>query len=172
MFPLISKYAFDTKKSPIFCLDGYSTSYLYSVLYFVFHFILNLILPTILIIVNYILIMRKLKDLSKRLMSKKEATTQEVSINMNQSLNDESHLINSQNTRKEKRFATQFILMTISIVISSSVQCICTLRAVIPNFQIIFFYWRPVFRIIIIICFSFIPIISLYYNSLIHINII
>ena len=67
---------------------------------------------------------------------------------------------------KHLRYANQFILMFFSLIATAFVHAIFSVRTLIPNYFVIFYYWRPVLRIYIIIAISFVPIISMYFHPL------
>ena len=68
------------------------------------------------------------------------------------------------NSKKNRRFANQFLLMCITVIVSSVVHTIFSLRSVISNFFTVFYYWRPFLRSYLVTVISFIPIITLYYH--------
>jgi hypothetical protein len=65
---------------------------------------------------------------------------------------------------KHLRYANQFILMFISLIATAFVHAIFSIRTLIPNFFVIFYYWRPVLRVYIIIAISFVPMITVYFH--------
>jgi hypothetical protein len=188
IFPLAFKYIFGTTRFIPFCLDGASSSYKITVMYFSFNYIFHIILPLIFIITIYILILVKLKKMGekvgksksqnrpateargeqeietgKRKTSKTNTAKNRNSLEAPKDLKGQE-INRSANTKKQKRFANQFILMCFSVLASSFVLSIFSLRNVIQNFLVIFYYWRPVLRIYIIIVISIVPLITMYYN--------
>lgn len=136
----IDKYAFDTTYSVSYCLNGFSPNFLNSLLYALFYILFAMIFPTIAIITFYVLIYLRLRQ--------------------NQSK------INAVDHHKitEMRFANQFIIMCLIVVLALIGIIITGLRGVIPNFFSLFYYWRPVIRCYIMFTSSVFPIFSLVFN--------
>jgi hypothetical protein len=180
--PIILKNSLGTTPNPVFCLDGNSTIFLNTVLYFCIMYTLMLLLPTIAIFVLYSMIMIRLRQMGRKLRhagsnsfshsdarthNKTQTNTQaQFSTDENYSNinNKNNNMKNSTKLNKEKKFANQFILMCISVIVSDLVVSIFSVRGIIPNYFAIFFYWRPILRSTLQIAFSLIPIISIYYN--------
>jgi hypothetical protein len=141
VFPLLLKYSLQTTYSSIFCFDGYSPHYLITIVYFVLNNLLNVSLPSLAILIIYWRILSKLKHLKKNLNSSTK-----------------------QNANKESRFAHQFLLMSLSIIISGSVLSISQLRNVIYDYTNVLFYWRPVFRITRELSMSLVPVTAIFYH--------
>lgn len=160
LFPVIFKFIFQTKPSRVFCLDGSTPVFTRTILYFVFNYNLIILMPSIIIISIYVKIMIKLKESSNRVhanyilkSSKSEA------INSSNQEKEEK-----QNLKKQHRFANQFIFMCISVIASAFVLSIFSLRDIIPNFFVVFFYPRPLLRIYINCSIMIVPLMSLYYH--------
>lgn len=163
MFPIFFKFVLQTSPSRVFCLDGSTPIFTKTILYFIFNYNLIILLPSIIIVGIYIKIMIRIRANSKR-----------VNINymFNSSKNDISNSKNSsnqekeeaQNLKKQQRFANQFILMCISVIASAFVLSIFSLRDIIPNFFIVFFYPRPLLRIYINCSVMIVPFLSMYYH--------
>lgn len=185
--PIITKYAFNTTASVVFCLDGFSLVFNDTISYIVVNYTLMIILPSIITLIMYYLIIRKLAILDKKV----GVGTGSLSINNQQTNNTrKSSLMVSAlsqrritvsnfnsapsqisqfneiriNSRKNRRFANQFLLMCITVIVSSVVHTIFSLRSVISNFFTVFYYWRPFLRSYLVAVISFIPIITLYYH--------
>ncbi|CAF1010635.1 unnamed protein product [Brachionus calyciflorus] len=161
LFPVIFKYIFRTNASRVFCLDGDTTVFTNTILYFIFNYSLIVIIPSFFIVGIYIKIIHKLKMNSKRII-RKSNSLKTISVNLKQSSSQETE--ETQNNRKQRRFANQFILMCVSVIASAFVLSIFSLRGIIPNYFIIFFYWRPPLRIYLNCSIMIVPLISLYYH--------
>lgn len=161
--PLISKYIFQTKVSPFLCLDGFSTLFSNTLLYFIFNYFFMIIGPSFLIVYLYGMIIKRLKELGLRVNNHLVFKVFEKS--QTSRIKVESKTVSEiKNVKKQQKFANQFILMCFSVIASSIVLSIFTLRNVIPNFVRVFYYWRPLFRIYILSAISIIPIIGLLYH--------
>lgn len=194
LMPIITKYSFNTKASAIFCLDGYSLVFSDTISYIVVNYTLMVIIPSIITLVIYYLIIRKLSILDKKIgvVASLSSNQDELATNNNiktpivsnhTSLSrrkDQDSNTNStpsqikninevrMHSKKNHRFAKQFLLMCFTVIASSIVHTIFSLRSVIPDFFIIFYYWRPVLRSYLIIVISLIPIITIYYHPSRH----
>lgn len=181
--PEITKYALQTTYSYTFCLDGYSEIFINSILYFVINFLFVVCIPTVFVIAIYIIIIRRLNTINLRVKINNRSGISRMELSKGSSLDhhvnchpDPISTINHPSiyaknsksdhlsSRKQKRFANQFIYMCVSIVASDLVLAIFSLRSLIPNFFNIFYYVRPVLRILIVFSISLVPIVSLYYN--------
>ena len=213
-FPLISKYSFNTTSSYIFCLDGFSDSFLNAILYFVFNYTFMIVIPSCSVFFIYIRIIRKLKSIDDKIKFKnnkknlnnnengngnltsyfdnsrpnqvslkQEAenpiTIEAIRTNLDIITVESSSQIKATTTIskedrkyfdlynfKHLRHANQFILMFSSLISTAFVHGLFSIRTLLPDYFVIFYYWRPVLRIYIIIAISFVPIISLYFHPL------
>ena len=141
------KYAFSTTYSITYCLDGFSSIWLKCLLYALFYIVLAMVLPAIAIAAIYIIINAKLKMLS-----------------VNSGLSRQRNTSSSH--YKEIKFAYQFILMCLVVVLTICGIFVFSLRNVIPNFYAIFYYLRPVIRCWILLFSSLIPILSIYFSPI------
>jgi hypothetical protein len=190
--PIITKYAFDTSASVVFCLDGYSPLFNNIISYIVVNYTLMIILPSIVTIIIYCLIIRKLSILDKKI---GVGTNASIINNPQPAINNNSNSVlvsalsqrritvtnfnsvSSQiiqfneirnNSRKNRRFANQFLFMCFTVIASSFVHTIFSLRSIIFNYYTIFYYWRPFLRSYLITVISLIPIITIYYHPSRH----
>jgi hypothetical protein len=188
-FPLLIKFSLQTSPSALFCLDGYSLLYERTILYFVFTQLLNVFVPSVSILTIYMVIYRKLTALKKNLNTKDDrgenhdvntleqesppvkATTVAAITNI-ASLMGATQLTtrrpqtrtNQKDVNKEQRFANQFVLMCLSIILSGCIMSIFQLRNVIYNYSNLLYYWRPALRAAIEMVISLVPIIAIYYH--------
>jgi len=163
---LIFKYAFKTTYSLTNCLNGFSPIFINSLLNALFYIGLSLILPTMAIVVIYILIAKKLKKLGLYL--NKNSRPEGLNV-MNLSVENTSFSQGSatQGTiskKREMRFANQFILMCILVVLTICGIAIFSLRGVIPNYFTVMCYWRSVIRCYVMFFSAIIPVFSFYFN--------
>lgn len=166
-FPLISKNFFETTRSSFMCLDGFSPIFINTLMYFIFNYFFMVIGPTFAVIAIYISILKKLKRVGYK--GKQHSIIDRIFISGNELSQNEKNFESKtvtelKNYKKQKRFANQFALMCLSVIATSIILSIFTLRNIIPRFLIIFHYWRPIFRIYILSAISVLPIIAVCYN--------
>jgi hypothetical protein len=179
--PITLKNIFGTTSSRIFCSDGGANSQRTTIFYVSFHYFFVMITPSICIITIYALIVFKLNKLRKKV-HKIEVKTIDVEESVSiyrtniQTVNNESLGTQSGNalsinkskgdlnTKKQRKFANQFILMCCCVLAISSAVAIFSLRNVIPNYTSVFLYWRPIMRVYILTTLTIIPLISLYFH--------
>lgn len=147
---IIDKYAFSTTYSITMCLDGFSSNWLFNLLYAVYFVVLSMFIPTIIIVTIYVLINRKLNELGQKLSTDVSSTRTAT-----------GRLINQ---KRERRFAQQFILMCLVVVLNICGISIYSIRAVVPNYFLVFYYWRYIVRCWILVMVSLVPILSLAFN--------
>lgn len=180
--PLFAKYMFQTTTSSVLCLDGFSTSFSNTLMYFFFNYGFMILGPSVVIVYIYATIIKKLRALCGSFEPSKSTKPSnkvfKIEIQENGSTNYTTSETNQvlprvgtiqnygefRNAKKQKRFANQFFFMCLSVIASSIVLSIFTLRNVIPNFLNVFYYWRPVLRIYILSAISIVPLLSLYYH--------
>ena len=190
----ILKYSLSTTYSVFFCSPGYSNSIRDMLICFLINVIISNVIPTIVNIVAYLKIIAKLKETKESLIRANEIESASKSYNTVKTSkvtpNDSSivtsifatsasasSVINGNNNKakkelniKQSRFAKQFILMNLFIVMSN-------LFSVIVDFLIVlaanpaFFYldallwqFRPIARILFLGFQSMIPILSILFN--------
>lgn len=151
---LVDKYSFKTTYSITFCLDGFSNVWLYNLLYAIFYLTTSMLVPGIAIVVIYVLISRKLASLGHKIESANIAITTPAG----------SSSTSTFSKKRERRFANQFILMCLVVVLNICGISIYGVRALVPNYFAVFFYWRPVVRCWILVMASLVPIISVVFN--------
>jgi hypothetical protein len=156
-FPILFKYSFQTEPSEIFCFDGHLVIYEWTIIYYVLNELLNVVVPSVSIVAIYILILRKLRSLQHNLYSESVQNSEN-----NLQSTPQSH--GKKEARKDRRFANQFLLMCLSIILSASFLSIIQLRHVIETYTTLFYYWRPVFRAFIELSMSIVPVIAIYYH--------
>jgi hypothetical protein len=154
-FPVAFKYLFSTTSGSFYCLDGYSPSYEKTIMYYAFNYTFNIIVPLVCILGIYGAIIVRLKKLAGNLHERREGAKEPKS-------STNRTLASATNAQKQRRFAHQFLLMGFSVLASSFVTSIFALRNVINNYLSIFYYWRPVLRIYIILVISIVPLLSIY----------
>lgn len=164
------KYAFRTTYSLTNCLSGFSNVFINSLVSALLYVIFSLLLPTIAIVVIYIIISRRLNSLGDQLASKKAATRKKAAIiavksvtMLNGGLGSNVQMIRINN-RKEMRFANQFILLCLLVVLTIMGIAVFSFRGVIPNYFAVMYYWRSVIRCYIMFFSAIVPILSFYYN--------
>lgn len=155
---VIDKYAFSTTYSITYCLDGFSPTWLFNLLYAVFFVVLSMFVPAIVIFIIYVLISRKLRSLGKKL------RTKTTTINANMSTITTTSEQGGLNKNREQRFANQFILMCLAVVLNICGISIFSVRALVPNYFVVFYYWRLVVRCWILVMVSLVPVLSLAFN--------
>lgn len=114
--------------------------------------------------------MLKLKNLSSKVgpLNKRNTTasnsTQILTSVSNSVGNNLNQYTKTYNSNKEKKFANQFLVLSFTVIASDLFLTIISLRSIMTDYWTIFIYWRPVFRILIIIALSLNPIIACYYS--------
>lgn len=167
IMPVITKFAFRTSPSSIMCLDGYSLNYNDVIGYVVVNNIAMNLIPTVLTLVIYILIIHKLTTFDRKVENTPINSLKDIghrnsfSSTGNYSKNIEEMRSTS---KKNRRFAHQFLLMCFTVIASVFANVIFSLRTVIVNFNIIFYYWRPILRSYLVFVISLIPIITVFYH--------
>ena len=173
---LLAKYLFNTTYSAFDCLDGHSTNQLNSILYSVFYVIFSLVLPTFVIILIYITINKKLRHIGTKLKTSqpRRASTRRSTLSMRRrrrgqtlfepSYYSETYLKHTNIRLREIRFANQYVLMCIIVVLTICCISVFSLKGILRNFFVLFFYWRPFFRTCVLLLASMIPILSFYFN--------
>lgn len=140
---VIDKYAFSTTYSITFCLDGFSPVWLNSLLYATYFVTLSMFVPGTAIVVIYVLINRKLKTLTKNLTGSQKFQL---------------------DSEREKRFANQFVLMCLSVVLNICGLSIFSVRTLVPDYFAVFYYVRPCVRSFVLVMTSLVPILSFAFN--------
>lgn len=166
-FPLISKNLFETTRSSFMCLDGFSRKFDNTLMYFFFNYFFMVIGPTLAVVLVYISILKKLKRVGYNM--KQNSIIDRIFISESETSQNgkkfqSKTLSELKNFKKQKRFANQFVLMCFSVIATSIILSIFTLRNIIPRFLIIFHYWRPFFRMYILTAISIIPIVAILYH--------
>ena len=194
VLPFIGKYTFGTSYSFVYCLDGNSPYLLNTILYLIYTYVFLIIIPVPTVIIIYARIMNKLNMLSSNVTSEKKAqgvqldtasTAVSQAATKSQSkislANTDSSAVDGVSRRskksltikdtrklrksydKQKTFAYQLIFMCVALVASSFVLVIFLLRNM-PNYFIIFYYFRPIFRIYLVLAMTIVPLTCLYYH--------
>jgi hypothetical protein len=151
--PLISKFSFQTTYAAVYCLDGNSSVYLNVIFYSMFNGFFSVLIPSAVILVIYVLILRKLISLKNKLKTD-DSSTKNTEANSRKSL------------KKEERFANQFKIMGLSVVSRGIILTYFSLKTVIPNYFLMV-YLRTILRSIVFMSFSMVPTISIYYHPFI-----
>lgn len=164
MLPLIAKSLFNTTYSNVYCLDGYSTNRISSAFYSVFYVVFSLVLPAISIISIYVSISLRLRRIGNRLNERNSAVGGKTVV-----LVDGKHVRTMLFLRptvraRELRFANQYILMCLIVILTICFISVFSLKGFIPNFFSVFYYWRPVIRTCILMLASMIPTLSFYFS--------
>ncbi|CAF1076962.1 unnamed protein product [Brachionus calyciflorus] len=191
----VLKYAFNTTYSVYFCSPGYSDNIKDMIIAFILNIFISNILPTVVNLVAYFKIIAKLKlnrDSLNRNNNKEAASkTNKASNNSRITPNNESSMgttnvfttqtsaniiSNASNTVKrdlnvkQSRFAKQFILMNLFIVLSNLFSVIVDFLIVLatnPAFyylDALLWQFRPIARILFLIFQSMIPVLSILFN--------
>lgn len=166
-FPLISKNFFETTRSSFMCLDGYSPKFTNTIMYFTFNYFFMIIGPTFAVVGIYISIIRRLKRVGYNVKQHSiidRIFISDYELNQNEKNFQTKTVSEIKNYKKQKRFANQFALMCLSVIATSIILSIFTLRNIIPRFLIIFHYWRPIFRVYILSAISILPLIAIFYH--------
>ena len=193
MLTFIMKYILNTTYSVYFCSPGYSNIVRDMIISFVLNVIISNIIPTALNLIAYLKIVSKLK-LTKLSLDKanmiesssvlKPTNTTKVTPNdlsMATSIfttatsaasvvNSNNHKANRELNVKQSRFAKQFILMNIAIVMSNFLSVMVDFMIVLatnPAFyhlDAMLWQFRPIARIFFLVFQTMIPIISILYN--------
>lgn len=171
LFPVVFKYVFRTGPSITMCFDGDSDNHTLTVLYYCVNFLFMVFMPSFVIGYLYMLIIVRLKKISQKLAAGEhpEGHSQSITWTNHSQMtththNNTDHHHHLKNTKKERHFAQQFILMCVSMLVSGCLLCLTTLRNVLPDYYGLFRVWRPVFRTLNTLSVSLIPIISIYFN--------
>lgn len=152
---VIGKYSFSATYSLTFCLDGFSPVWLNNLLYAIFYVTLSMFVPGTVIVIIYVMINRRLKSVARKVNANKiDGTNSQQPSTSNRSINQ----------RRERRYANQFILLCLCVVLNISGISIYSVRALVPNYFSVFFYVRPVVRIWILVMASLVPILSVAFN--------
>lgn len=191
LLPLTGKHLFNTTYSHVFCLDGYSSNRLNSLFYSLFFVIFSLVLPAISIVTIYASINARLRRIGNRLCGE-NMRLRNNNINNNKSLSSSttnslttSTMLTTTTTKRPKvivttkrsvlflkpavraseiRFANQYVLMCLIVILTICFISVFSLKGVLPDFFRIFFYWRPVIRTCILLLASMIPTLSFYFS--------
>lgn len=145
----INKYSLNTTYTITFCLDGFSPIWLNNLIYAVVFVTLSMIIPALMIFIIYFIISHKLRVLGLNLGGSVSNKTTSRPINQ----------------RREQRFANQFVAMCIAVILNICGIATFSIRSLVPNYFVLFFYWRFVIRSFVLIMISLIPIISVVFNS-------
>jgi hypothetical protein len=176
--PLIAKFGFNTTHGYTNCLDGYSNSLTSVIQYFAFNYLLMLIIPSFFVFLIYINIIIKLKRMKNKVSNinnlRETASAIEsilrdynsIAASKNLPLSHQVYTHTNTGTKinKQQRFANQFISMCIIVIACGIAHSIFSSRALIPNYFVVLYYWRPVLKFYLMVVLSFIPFISLYYH--------
>lgn len=167
----VLKHAFSTSYSLTMCLAGFSKSFINSLISTLLYVFFALILPTIAIVVIYVIIACRLSQLGKNLSSNSNSSNRRGNIiveNMSLSRSQTSNSGGEQQIRiskkREMRFANQFILMCVLVVLTILGIAVFSFRGIIPNYFNVMYYWRSVIRCYIMFFSALVPVFSLYYN--------
>lgn len=162
---LILKFSLRTTYSVFFCSPGFSNSIILILINFIIaNFIAN-VLPTILVLFFYVSISRKINQTRSNL--KKRMTNNKVS-DPNLSSHGSKDLCKTKDT--ELKFARQFFLINLISILASILSIFVNFLMVLAaheNFcflDILFKEFRPIIRALFLMCQSFIPILSIFYN--------
>lgn len=71
LLPIITKYLFNTKPHPVFCLDGNTMVFVDLIMYFIVNYSLMVFIPLVLVIMIYYKIILKLRQLGKKVIKAK-----------------------------------------------------------------------------------------------------
>lgn len=156
--PVSLKYSFNTRPSMYMCLDGNSSVYVDTILYFALNFLFMVMVPSALTMLIYVKIMRRLTAIKLRLWT----STVDETMGTDTTVSNGLSTLGRRN--RDRRFAKQFALMCVSMILSAGLLALIWMRNVVPDYWDIFHYWRPIFRLLISISVSFIPVISIYFN--------
>lgn len=163
--PLVAKSLFNTTYSNVYCLDGYSTSRISSAFYSVFYVVFSLVLPTISIISIYVSISLRLRRIGNRLNERDCGGGGGKVVVLVDGKHVRTTLFQRPTVRaRELRFANQYILMCLIVILTICLISVFSLKGFMPNFFSVFYYWRPVIRTCILILASMIPTLSFYFS--------
>jgi len=160
LYTFTLKYLLKTTHSKIFCMDGYSDDVVILGVYFALTGLIVEFFPTTFIMFSYIKIIRKLKQNKSKLNN-----------NISANLNSKSSIkLNSRIC--EIRFAQQFALMNLCILISAVLSILVSVELVLaskfPALDMKLHDLRVVLRIFFLLFESSIPVISLIFNPCIY----
>ena len=184
VFPIASKFIFQTGVSPSMCLDGNSQSFGMTLGYFFFNYTLMTFAPAVLIVVIYVRITRKLNSMSSKFHTPAAVNTLQngsyethrenrtLSLEMTHSnhsvgttgaiyIGDSSHKIEK---KKEKKFANQFLVLCTFMMFTVIGFSIFQLRNIIPGYFTVMINWRIAIRIWVAINIAASPITSIYFH--------
>lgn len=148
---LIAKYSGQSLSGLIICYDGYSKTQNDTIIYYVITSVFGFILPIVLVCLVYFLIQTKLNKLSKSFVNNKTG-------------DKKSKKKTKVNHKKENKLALQFILFNLFEILSSLFLMLLTICNLIPNFNVNYYYFRQLCRILNNVSQSFIPIISVLFH--------
>jgi hypothetical protein len=107
---------------------------------------------------------QKSRTIESNATSANRASTNTATNTQNNSVINAPRIYTQKEANKEKKFASQFMLMCLSIIISSSILSVFQLRSVIYNFSNIFYYIRFILRGIVLLAVSLVPAIATFYH--------
>lgn len=178
----ILKYAFNTSYTLTNCLYGFSSSFTNSLVSTLLNTLFSLVLPAIAIVIIYIIIARRLNQLGDQLVVRRNANANVGSASNSRAENATRTFMeqtsNSNTTsstggggrqvkiskKKEMRFANQFILLCLLVVLTILGIAVFSFRGVIPNYFNVMYYWRSVIRCYIMFFSALVPIFAFYNN--------
>lgn len=178
----ILKYAFNTSYTLTNCLYGFSSSFTNSLVSTLLNTLFSLVLPAIAIVVVYIIIARRLNQLGDQLVVRRNANAiidsgnSSRAENTNRTFMEQTSNTNTTSStggggrqvkiskKKEMKFANQFILLCLLVVLTIMGIAIFSFRGVIPNYFNVMYYWRSVIRCYIMFFSTLVPIFAFYNN--------
>ncbi|RNA17264.1 hypothetical protein BpHYR1_010238 [Brachionus plicatilis] len=165
LLTLVLKFSLSTTYSVFFCSPGYSDSIVLILINFVMVNFLSNVLPTTFILVLYVSISRKINKSKAKL--RKRVADNKVS----QSASSSSGSNELCKTKAiELKFAKQFFFINLISVLASLCSIFVDFLMVFAShrnfcyFDVLFMEFRPVIRVLFLICQSFIPVLSIFYN--------
>lgn len=187
---LSTKFGLQTTYGSLYCIDGYSNIFENRLTYLILTSFISIFLPFSSILIIYIAIRIKINTFPSnskiRRLAHSTASIQPVGFETKISSisamddfssnklearpNSSSHASKKKSEMsKNKKFNEQLIAMGVCYLMCFLVSFVLNFRYIIPNFNVYFYYYRQLLRILNILFQSMVPIISLYNDP--HLNI-
>jgi hypothetical protein len=195
---LATKYGFNTTYGSLYCIDGYSMNMTDVVDYLIVSSLMAILVPFTLITVIYIFIKKILSKNGSKLL-KKKMTASKMSQSDGSSLADSERVLRRSQVgqtqqrpsaeamsvstavsgksvtkrnelKKNVRFNLQLISLNVCYIMCFAMSFILSFRYVIPDFNVKFYYFRQLLRILNVFFQATIPVVSLVFNPNISIK--
>ena len=129
----------------------------------VFYLKISILIPFVGVTVIYVLIKHRL-SITEANLNKQQHQLENPTVNAEILKNDKSLKQKRYELKKTQRLNSQLIAVMICYLLSFLVAFVLQFRYIIPDFNLKFYYFRQLLRILNVFFQSLIPIVSLYFN--------